>query len=67
MRMAGFEEQVGPVSKALGAAPKHPRCVSCAVSMWLVKVEHTTQGDMRLYECKACDAKVEVGPLSSAA
>ena len=44
--------------------PKHPRCAACSVPMWLVDVHHIP-GDpprqRRFYECKVCDAKLEVG------
>jgi hypothetical protein len=43
--------------------PKHPRCTTCAVPMWLVDVNHIP-GDppreRRYYECKVCAAKLEV-------
>ncbi len=42
---------------------RHPRCPSCGVPMWLVKIEVVDGESMHEFECKAYDAKA-VHPAS---
>jgi hypothetical protein len=34
----------------------HPRCPTCDVPMWLVKIEVVDGEEMHQFECKVCDA-----------
>jgi hypothetical protein len=40
--------------------PKHPKCPSCAVPMWLVEMISTHAGIERRYQCKACDSTISL-------
>lgn len=55
------------LSVVLPLEPRHPRCQVCAVPMWLVTVQHFSDGhpekDRLHYECKACEAKAIIPAL----
>jgi hypothetical protein len=38
--------------------PKHPKCPSCAVAMWLVEMNSSDTGVECRYQCKACDRTI---------
>jgi hypothetical protein len=35
----------------------HPRCPTCQVPMWFIKIERVDGEEMHHFECKVCDAR----------
>ncbi len=48
--------------------PKHPACPTCGVPMWLTRIERIPGApalmDRLHYECKICEAKAVIPPLT---
>jgi hypothetical protein len=34
----------------------HPRCPTCHVPMWFIKIERVDGEEMHQFECKVCDS-----------
>jgi hypothetical protein len=55
-----------PELDSAAATMGHPRCSTCSVPMWLVRVDRFPDDDQQrtwIFECKVCDARLVLPPL----
>jgi hypothetical protein len=60
-----IQDEATEFMRATDGGPTHPRCSECGVPMWLVGIDRVGPIERKLFECKACDAKLvtrENGP-----